>query len=210
MGLDSCLCCHFESSLLSLCTHCVNPLRWLQSSSRSIPHRQVVCSIQIKTIIFHACTHTASASYTFTCYYLSELSWLRSTRLQIKRREMCQNPTLSSCGAFLESLDAQFSLQSAPSLNSSACWDFSTRQLAPHRQTGTGELRWASPRQLKLSARATKCSYKTEVAVVTRKKKLWVEGGRWAPPHTVRKWQRWFSNISFCVWPLSVFVPSSC
>lgn len=138
MGLVSCLCCHFKSSSLSLCTHCVNPLRWLQSSSQSIPHRQVVCFVQIKTIIFRACTHTASASsasYTFTSYYLSELSWPRNTPLQIKRREMCQNPTLSCCGALLEFLDAQFSLQSAPKLNSPACWDFSTRQLAPHLQT---------------------------------------------------------------------------
>lgn len=112
MGLVSCLYSHFKSSSLSLCTHCVNPLCWLQSSSPSILHRQVVCFIQIKTIIFHACAHAASASYTFTCYYLSELSWLWNTPLQIKRREMCQTPTLSSFGAFLELLDAQFSLRS--------------------------------------------------------------------------------------------------
>lgn len=100
MGLVSCLCSYFKSSLLSLCTHCVNPLRWLQSSNPSIPRRQVVCFIQIKTIIFHACTHTASASYTFTCYYLSELSWLQNTPLQIKRRWMCQKPDIIKLRSF--------------------------------------------------------------------------------------------------------------
>lgn len=138
MGLVSCLCSYFKSSLLSLCTHCVNPLRWLQSSNPSIPRRQVVCFIQIKTIIFHACTHTASASYTFTCYYLSELSWLQNTPLQIKRRWMCQNPTLSSFGAFLELLDAQFSLRSATELKFGCMLRL---QHAANRCTG--EMRWA-------------------------------------------------------------------
>lgn len=164
MGLVSCLCCHFKSSSLSLCTHCVNPLRWLQSSSQSIPHRQVVCFVQFKTIIFRACTHTASASsasYTFTCYYLSELSWPRNTPLQIKRREMCQNPTLSCCGAFLEFLDAQFSLQSAPKFKFTCMLRLQHAATRSSPADCTGELRWAFPRQLKLSAGAMKCSCKT-------------------------------------------------
>lgn len=103
---------HFKAAHFHFIHTVWTPLRWLQSSIPSIPHRQVVCFIQIKPIIFHACTHAASASYTFTRYYLRKVSWLWNTLLQIKRWETCQNPTLKAMELFLESL-AALSLQSA-------------------------------------------------------------------------------------------------
>lgn len=62
----------------------VKPLSWLRSLIPPLPHRQVVCFIEIKQIIFHACTHAATESYTFTRYYLSKISWLWNTLSKLK------------------------------------------------------------------------------------------------------------------------------
>lgn len=66
-------------SKLSLYAHSVNPLFLLQRLILFISGRKVVCLIEIKVIIFHACTRAATGSYTFTAYYLSKVSWLRNT-----------------------------------------------------------------------------------------------------------------------------------
>lgn len=72
----------FPSPLLWLYTH--SSLCWLKSLIPSIPHRQVVCFIEIKLIIFPACTQAPTASYTFTRYYLPRASWLRNTLSKLK------------------------------------------------------------------------------------------------------------------------------
>lgn len=88
-----------------------------------MPHRQVVCFIEIKLIIFHACTHAATVSYTFTRYYLSKVSWLWNTLSKLKVGNV-PKPDIMSCGAFFGSQRLP-SLSVCPSLKSAANWKLS-------------------------------------------------------------------------------------
>lgn len=84
---------------LSLYAHSVNPLCLLQRLISFISGRKVVCLIEIKVIIFHACTRAATGSYTFPAYYLSKVSWLRNTLFpKLKVRKV---PGIISSAAFL-------------------------------------------------------------------------------------------------------------
>lgn len=144
----------FQRPSLSPYTDSVKPLCWLQSLIPSIPHRQVVCFIEIKLIIFHACTHAATVSYTFTRYYVSKVSWLRNTLSKLKVGNV-PKPDIISQGAFFGSkkLPSLSSLSVCPSLTSDANWELSLRfslqiSLLLLSAQRAGELRWAPPDDL--------------------------------------------------------------
>lgn len=138
----------FQSPSLSLYTHSVKPLCWLQSLIPSIPHWQVVCFIEIKLIIFHACTHAATVSYTFTCYYLSKVSWLWNTLSKLKVGNV-PKPGIISWGAFFGSkkLPSLSSLSVCPSLTLAAIWELSI-SFSLWKSVSFSEVRWAPPDDL--------------------------------------------------------------
>lgn len=122
----------------------------------SIPHRQVVYFIEIKLIIFHACTHAATVSYTFTRYYLSKVSWLWNTLSKLKVGNV-PKPDIMSCGAFFGSqrLPSLSSLSVCPSLKSAAIWELSISFSLSKSLFFSSLHRWAevsSSRRLKPSA----------------------------------------------------------
>lgn len=139
----------FQSPSHSLYTHTLNPLCWLQSLIPSIPHRQVVFFIGIKLIIFHACTHAATVSYTFTRYYLSKVSWLWNTPFKLKVGNV-PKPDIISCGAFLGVKGGPVSpvCQPDPRLKSAAnclAWASLCKSVLFHFAQRAGELTWALP-----------------------------------------------------------------
>lgn len=116
----------------------------------------MVCFIEIKLIIFHARTHAATVSYTFTRYYLSKVSWLWNTLSKLKVGNV-PKPDIMSCGAFFGSqrLPSLSSLSVCPSLKSAAIWELSISFSLSKSLFFSSLHRWAevsSSRRLKPSA----------------------------------------------------------